>query len=103
MKDEEIASEYEMNTGHAIIQLFKTRSYEEIPGVLVANHGPFAWGSTPKSAAHNAVLLEAIARTAYFTTTLNPNAPAIGRQLHDKHYLRKHGCTAYYGQPKDEE
>ncbi|HZR58279.1 MAG TPA: L-ribulose-5-phosphate 4-epimerase [Terriglobales bacterium] len=101
IKDEDIASEYEKNTGHEIVRSFHKQSYEDIPAVLVANHGPFAWGATPKSAAHNAVILEAVARTAYFTTTLNADAPAIGRQLHDKHYLRKHGSGAYYGQSKD--
>jgi L-ribulose-5-phosphate 4-epimerase len=101
IKDEDISSEYEKNTGHEIVRFFQKQSYEDIPAVLVANHGPFAWGPTPKSAAHNAVILEAVARMAYFTATLNRDAPAIGRQLHDKHYLRKHGSNAYYGQPKD--
>jgi L-ribulose-5-phosphate 4-epimerase len=101
MKEQNIVSEYEKNTGQEIVQSFRQQSYEETPAVLVANHGPFAWGPTAKSAAHNAVVLEAIARTAYFTTALNHEAPAIGRELHDKHYLRKHGSNAYYGQPKD--
>jgi L-ribulose-5-phosphate 4-epimerase len=101
IKDEDISSEYEKNTGHEIVRSFQKQSYEDIPAVLVANHGPFAWGPTPESAAHNAVILEAVARMAYFTATLNRDAPAIGRQLHDKHYLRKHGSNAYYGQPKD--
>jgi L-ribulose-5-phosphate 4-epimerase len=101
MKEQNIVSEYEKNTGQEIVQSFEQQSYEEIPAVLVANHGPFAWGPTAKSAAHNAVVLESIARTAYFTTVLNQEAPAIARELHDKHYLRKHGSNAYYGQPKD--
>jgi len=69
--------------------------------VLVANHGPFAWGPDPAAAAHNAVILEAVARMAYFTATLNSAAEPVGRGLHDKHYLRKHGSSAYYGQAKE--
>ena len=101
MSDHEIAGEYEENTGAAIVRSFRDRSPAAIPGVLVANHGPFAWGKNVTDAAHNAVVLEAIARTAYFTTTLNPQASPIGKTLHDRHYLRKHGSKAYYGQTKD--
>jgi L-ribulose-5-phosphate 4-epimerase len=72
-----------------------------IPGVLVANHGPFAWGKNAETATHNAVVLEAIARMAYFTLGINSAARSMGKGLHDKHYLRKHGKTAYYGQPED--
>ena len=100
MREPEIAGRYEENTGHAIVQAFKKINYESIPAVLVANHGPFTWGPDAKSAAHNAVIVEAIARTAYFTVTLNHEAQAIDRALHDKHYLRKHGRTAYYGQER---
>jgi L-ribulose-5-phosphate 4-epimerase len=98
---EEVSSEYEKNTGHAIVRTFQDADYSAIPGVLVANHGAFSWGPDPKTAAHNAVILEAVARTAYFTVALNPSAQPIGRDLHDKHYLRKHGSDAYYGQTKD--
>ena len=70
-------------------------------GLLVANHGPFAWGPDPAAAAHNAVILEAVARMAYFTATLSPEAEPVGGGLHDKHYLRKHGSSAYYGQAKE--
>jgi L-ribulose-5-phosphate 4-epimerase len=98
LTNEEIASEYEKNTGTAIVRTFEGLDYTAIPGVLVANHGPFNWGSDPGAAAHNAVILEAVARMAYFTITINPQAPAIGRELHDKHHLRKHGKDAYYGQ-----
>jgi L-ribulose-5-phosphate 4-epimerase len=101
MKAQDIASEYEKNTGEEIVRSFAHVSYEDVPAVLVANHGPFAWGATPEAAVHHAVVLEAVARTAYFTTTLNHEAQAIGRPLHDKHYLRKHGSNAYYGQPKE--
>ena len=98
LTDEEVASEYEKNTGTAIVRALEGLDYTAIPGVLVANHGPFNWGPNPGEAAHNAVILEAVARMAYFTITLNPQAPAIDRGLHDKHHLRKHGKDAYYGQ-----
>jgi len=99
MTDDEVAGEYEENTGHAIVRALRDTNQAASPGILVANHGPFAWGADATSAAHNAVILEAIARTAYFTSTLNPAAQPIGAVLHDKHYLRKHGKNAYYGQP----
>jgi L-ribulose-5-phosphate 4-epimerase len=98
LTSEEVTSEYEKNTGTAIVRAFEGLDYTAIPGVLVANHGPFNWGPNPGEAAHNAVVLEAVARMAYFTITINPQAPAIGRELHDKHHLRKHGKDAYYGQ-----
>ena len=98
MKDEDIASAYEKNTGVAIVRAFKSLDYTAIPAVLVANHGPFTWGANPEEAAHNAVILEAVARMALFTTTIREGAQALGRKLHDKHYLRKHGKDAYYGQ-----
>jgi L-ribulose-5-phosphate 4-epimerase len=97
----EIAKDYEKNTGHAIVRTLKKRDPSSSPGVLVANHGPFAWGMDAGMAAHNAVILEAIARMAYFTLGINPGARRIGSGLHDKHYLRKHGKNAYYGQAKD--
>ena len=97
---QDIADDYELNTGHAIAKTFKKIDYARIPAVLVANHGPFCWGSDAAGAAHNAVILESIARMAYFTRGINADAHPIGRELHDKHYLRKHGATAYYGQPK---
>lgn len=98
MHGNEIASAYEKNTGKAIVRAFEKLDYSAIPGVLVANHGPFAWGPDPATAAHNATILEAVARTACFTLTINPSAGPIGRELHDKHFLRKHGTSAYYGQ-----
>lgn len=100
MAKQDIADDYELNTGHAIAKAFKKIDYARIPAVLVANHGPFCWGSDAAAAAHNAVILESIARMAYFTRGINADAQPIGRELHDKHYLRKHGATAYYGQPK---
>jgi L-ribulose-5-phosphate 4-epimerase len=98
MKDDEIASAYEKNTGVAIVRAFKGLDYAAIPAVLVANHGPFAWGPNPEMAAHNAVVLEAVARMALFAITIRAEAQLVGCKLHDKHYLRKHGKDAYYGQ-----
>jgi L-ribulose-5-phosphate 4-epimerase len=98
MRAAAIAEEYEKNTGHAIVDSLKKTDPLSTPGVLVANHGPFAWGADAGAATHNAVILEAIARMAYFTLGVNPAAEAVGNALHDKHYLRKHGKNAYYGQ-----
>ena len=103
MSDCEIADDYEKNTGHAIIRTLSRINASATAGVLVANHGPFAWGKDPEGAVHNAVILEAIARMAYFTLGINSTAPPVGSALHDKHYLRKHGEKAYYGQPKDKQ
>jgi L-ribulose-5-phosphate 4-epimerase len=101
MPDHEIAGEYEKNTGTAILRVFQNRNASAIPGVLVANHGPFTWGRDATTAAHNAVVLESIARMAFFTLTVNREAAAIGKPLHDRHFLRKHGSDAYYGQTKE--
>jgi L-ribulose-5-phosphate 4-epimerase len=101
LADKDIAGDYEGNTGLAITRSFEKLDYSAVPGVLVANHGPFAWGPDPKAAAHNAVILESVARMAFFTITINPKASPIGRPLHDKHYLRKHGKDAYYGQGEE--
>lgn len=100
MTKEEIGFDYEKNTGNAIVNTFRNQLANDVPAVLVANHGPFAWGSDPAGAAHNAVILEAVARMAYFTVGINADARAIGSSLHDKHFLRKHGATAYYGQER---
>jgi L-ribulose-5-phosphate 4-epimerase len=100
MSDEEIAADYEKNTGYAIVRSLARTDPSATPGVLVANHGPFAWGKDAEAAAHNAVILEAVARMAYFTLGINAAAQPVGSGLHDKHYLRKHGRNAYYGQTK---
>jgi L-ribulose-5-phosphate 4-epimerase len=100
MSDEAIAGEYEENTGHAILNALKHAKGSVVPGILVANHGPFAWGKSATEAAQNAAILETIARTAHLTLSINPSAAPIGQGLHDKHYLRKHGKNAYYGQKK---
>ncbi len=96
----EIEAAYEENTGHAIVRAFADVDPTSIPAVLVANHGPFAWGPTAAAAAHNAVILESVARMAYFTRTINGESKPIARVLHNKHFLRKHGANAYYGQPE---
>lgn len=101
MSERDVAHDYEKNTGDAIVRLFRERRPRSVPGVLVANHGPFTWGPDVSAAAHNAVVLEAIARMAFFTITINAEAGAIGKPLHDRHYLRKHGEDAYYGQNKE--
>lgn len=96
-----IATDYEENTGHAIVEALKHVEGSSVPGILVANHGPFAWGKSATEAAHHAAILESIARMAHHTLAIDPSARAIGQSLHDKHYLRKHGKHAYYGQKKD--
>src|SRR5205823_9538691 len=101
MPDDEIAGEYEKNTGDAIVRRLRQGRSTSTPGVLVANHGPFTWGENVSSAAHNAVVLESIARMAFLTVTINAEAKAIGKPLHDRHYFRKHGDKAYYGQTKE--
>jgi L-ribulose-5-phosphate 4-epimerase len=98
MTDSEITGEYEANTGVAIIRAFKKIDPMAVPAVLVANHGPFAWGADAKKAAENAWMLEAAARMAWFTVGINAKAAPVGKTLHDKHFLRKHGKKAYYGQ-----
>lgn len=93
---EEIAGEYERNTGVTICRTADANP--RIPAVLVAGHGPFTWGDSATEAAHHAAILETVARMAYYTVTLNGQAGPLARELHDRHYLRKHGKEAYYGQ-----
>jgi L-ribulose-5-phosphate 4-epimerase len=100
MSEEEVAGEYELNTGTAIIRAFEKIDPLKVPAVLVANHGPFAWGLDARKASENAWMLEAVARIAYFTVQIDSNANSIGKALHDRHFLRKHGKGAYYGQPR---
>lgn len=94
----EIESDYEKNTGVAICRVFDGADPEAIPAVLVRGHGPFCWGPDVAAAAHNAVILESVARMAFYTVTLSENAGSLPQALHDKHFLRKHGSKAYYGQ-----
>jgi L-ribulose-5-phosphate 4-epimerase len=101
LTSEEIATDYEKNTGLAITRLFDGIGTPGIPAALVAGHAPFCWGATPAEAAHNAVILESVARMAYYTIEIAKEAAPLSRALHDKHFLRKHGSEAYYGQPGD--
>jgi L-ribulose-5-phosphate 4-epimerase len=94
----QIQSDYEANTGHAIVRRFAKLDPLHLPGVLVAGHAPFCWGQTPAEAAHNAVVVEEIAALALQTIAANPKATALSKHLRDKHFFRKHGRTAYYGQ-----
>jgi L-ribulose-5-phosphate 4-epimerase len=100
MTEAEIREDYEHNTGAVIVECFREqdRAPAEIPGVLVAGHGPFAWGADMEHAVENAIVLESVARKALHTRLINPEADAIDQTLLDKHYLRKHGDDAYYGQ-----
>ncbi len=94
----EINGDYEKETGKVIIETFTGSDPSAIPAVLVANHGPFCWGATPKSAVENAVVLEEVAFMQYHALTLNPGLNSLPKELLDKHFLRKHGKNAYYGQ-----
>ena len=98
MTPEEIGGEYEKETGSVIIETFKGTDPMSIPAVLVKSHGPFAWGKDAAEAVHNAVVLEEISFMNYRTMTLNPQITNMQQELLDKHYLRKHGDNAYYGQ-----
>lgn len=98
MTPKEIAGEYEKETGNVIVETFKDKSYADIPAVLVNSHGPFAWGTNPDNAVHNAVVLEELAFMAWHNIMMNPNIAPMQQELLDKHYLRKHGANAYYGQ-----
>lgn len=95
---QEVAEGYESNIGKIIVERFKGLDPDAIPGVLAAGHGPFTWGATPKKAVENAVALEAIAQMASIAFTLNPVLAPLPQYLLDKHYMRKHGPGAYYGQ-----
>lgn len=94
----EIEGEYEWETGAVIVETFEGKSADDIPAVLVNSHGPFAWGKDPDNAVHNAVVLEEVAFMAYNAEMINPEIKPMQQELLDKHYLRKHGANAYYGQ-----
>jgi L-ribulose-5-phosphate 4-epimerase len=98
MTAQEIESAYEWETGNVIVERFKDLDPTQICAVLVQSHGPFAWGPSGKKAVENALALEVIAEMAMKALQLNPNAPPIPQSLLDKHFLRKHGAAAYYGQ-----
>ncbi len=95
---EEIGGEYEKNTGLVIIETFQGKNPMFVPGVLCTNHGPFTWGKDAAEAVHNAVVLEEVAKMAYRTEALRPGAAPAPQSIQDKHFYRKHGANAYYGQ-----
>ncbi len=99
MTPEEIAGEYERETGNVIVETFSGSSAADIPAVLVHSHGPFTWGTDPDNAVHNAVVLEELAFMAWHNQMMDPGIQPMQQELLDKHYLRKHGANAYYGQP----
>lgn len=96
--DDEVGDDYVLNTGKAIVRRFQGLDPLGMPGVLVAGHAPFAWGKSAMEAAYHAVVLESIARMAYYTATLNPECKGISQALLDRHHFRKHGVKATYGQ-----
>lgn len=97
MTQEEITGDYELETGRVIVECFKGIDPDQVPGVLVNNHAPFTWGKNAGDAVHNAVVLEEVAKMTFRTLELNSNA-GMDKALLDKHFLRKHGANAYYGQ-----
>lgn len=97
---EEIEEGYEKNTGLVIIETFKGKNPVYVPGVLCKNHGPFTWGKDAAEAVHNAVVLEEVAKMNLYTEVLNPRAGEAPQYMQDKHFMRKHGPNAYYGQGK---
>jgi L-ribulose-5-phosphate 4-epimerase len=99
MMPAEIQGDYEFETGEVICETIADRDPMQIPAILVAQHGPFAWGRAPSEAVHNAAILEQVAHMAYGTLDINPDVKPISQELLDKHFLRKHGPNAYYGQP----
>lgn len=98
LTEEEIKGEYEKETGKVIVETFADRCADDVPGVVVFSHGPFAWGTDALNAVHNAVVMEEVAFMDYHAMTLNPAVTPMQQALMDKHYLRKHGANAYYGQ-----
>ena len=107
MKKSEVFGEYEKETGNVIVERFKGMNPDDTPAVLVKNHGPFAWGTDAANAVHNAVVLEQVAKMAFISSTLHiptldvvKHVPSMNKHLIEKHYSRKHGPGAYYGQKK---
>jgi L-ribulose-5-phosphate 4-epimerase len=101
ISDSSIIKDYELETGKLIVETFKSTDYKYIRAVLVACHGPFSWGKDAADAVEVSIALEEIARIAYYSITIDPSLRNIKRSLLDKHYLRKHGKSAYYGQGKE--
>ena len=98
MTEAEIKGEYEKETGKVIVETFAGRDPAAVPGVLVFSHGPFAWGTDAMNAVHNAVVMEEVAFMDWHAMILNPDLGSMQQELLNKHYLRKHGANAYYGQ-----
>lgn len=100
MKEAEIKGEYELETGNVIVETFQNKQINpvQMPGVLVHSHAPFVWGKDPDNAVHNAVVLEEVAKMAINMVTINPATEPMDQHLLDRHFLRKHGANAYYGQ-----
>lgn len=101
LSKEEIQGKYEEETGNVIVATFQNLNPIHVPGVLVGSHGPFSWGKDAHDAVYHAVVLEEVAKMALYTRTNNPEVKAIDQVLLDKHFLRKHGKNAYYGQSKN--
>lgn len=102
MREDQIERDYEEETAVQILETFQLYDYQQIPGVLVASHGPFTWGQTPEKAVYHSLMLETIAEMAILSLNITPGLKAIKKSLMDKHFLRKHGRNAYYGQPGKE-
>lgn len=102
LSQEEMDEGYEKNTGTVIIETFQGKDPMAVPAVLCKNHGPFAWGKDAKEAVHNAVVLEEVAKMALFTEQLKPDVESAPQRIQDKHYYRKHGVNAYYGNKIEE-
>ncbi|MCF7480533.1 L-ribulose-5-phosphate 4-epimerase [Vibrio sp. J1-1] len=98
LTQQEIENDYELNTGKVIVETIGATDPMAIPGILVREHAPFTWGTNPHNAVHNAVVVEEVAKMAFRTLSINPSTLPIPQTLLDKHYLRKHGKDAYYGQ-----
>jgi L-ribulose-5-phosphate 4-epimerase len=101
LTEQEVGGDYVLNTGHAIVRRFEKLDPLAVPAVLVAGHAPFCWGVAAADAVHNAVVLEAVARMAYYTSTLNAACPGVAQHLLDRHYFRKHGAGKTYGQERN--
>ncbi|MBE5927750.1 MAG: L-ribulose-5-phosphate 4-epimerase [Lachnospiraceae bacterium] len=95
---EEVEEAYEVNTGNVIVETLEGKDPMAVPGIVVKNHGPFAWGKSPADAVYNSVVMEKVAEMAYITSQINPNVMPAPQYIMDKHYFRKHGPNAYYGQ-----
>ncbi len=102
LTQEEMDEGYEKNTGTIIVEIFKDKDPMAVPAVLCKNHGPFAWGKNAKDAVHNAVVLEEVAKMALFTEQLKSDVEPAPQRIQDKHYFRKHGANAYYGNKIEE-